>query len=88
MLTIIPPILVFLVIIMLNENPCDSNLSQGHLGNYSYLFSFCLQSTMSQFHSEILVELNLRNSKNYIMKFGSITIISQSKPANETHMGN
>ena len=39
---------------------------------------------MSQFHSEILVELNLRNSKNYIMKFGSISIISQSKPANET----
>lgn len=43
---------------------------------------------MSQLHSEILVELNQRNSKNYIMKFGSITIISQSEPANETHMGN
>lgn len=45
-------------------------------------------TTMSQVHSEILVELNLRNSKNYIMKFGLITIISQSKPVNETHMGN
>ena len=43
---------------------------------------------MSQLHSEILVELNQRNSKNYIMKFGSITIINQSEPANETHMGN